>query len=1117
MSRTITISIKPSSRIWCVPQHVLSQACKFNDLIGPLLFAFPDLSGDGLSFYHNDKPCPNHALFSSISAEHHLRLELRVGQGRFQQLAFGAFSLTFFVGNAQNLLGLQRQIAATHWIDPSSISFRSGTTIYPLRKPLDSLDDQALILDVPGHSPITLEYEGKSAVRIVPNSYSIANLSAFVQTHFCRSRSDFFDFRFTLDGRLLDSSQSIASLPSNSVLKVDITGGPIVPISPLSLIMPNETTITINVPESFPMFRVRDLFAGSHSLPIGAVEFAGVDLDSPVSDYCRAIRVIAPRITLKFAFNHLKVEIIREVSVLDRIHDLKLKLSQIPGYDDFHTISFPEEEESLLNDEIEIAQLGIASDTQFKVYVLPKPLVRLYFSDMTGSRVCLDFPFSEYPTFQSLCRFFGDRNFIEFVHQNKVLKSRSSTNFVCDPLCPIQVFQRALAVPVDVKLGSQPPTTVLINIEPDELAGSLRSRVIAQFRLAHPRVILTDSNGEEICDTSRIMEVNPDLNTLTVTCFMVSEKPGIVRSLLSKLWSFPGAKYVWGVVRKMRSSPVHLQISIGTGPASISAIIDLESFNGSIGSLLQGLGCFDNVEKLALSADGTYLSHTQQVEGLASIAVAQGDMDECSLYHFKVDEQTVDLSVMSDSTVEDLSIELLKRLAMPSAMPNILIMSFLGCELPRDSNFFSIGIPMRSTIQCSLAKSEMVTVALPNGKRVRYTVAPNSSTLELKRFIGKQEQLDYTLHELYANRRRVSSCNIADCLGTDLELKLAKNQFAFASSAGQIICELDSYATVANARQSLAERFRRPIETVILCVNGKPIPDQDSPISSFAEITIVSLLDFTFGFEGETITVVCDFDRPIGELKPAIASRISVPIADFGFFLGRERQDESRTLNDLGYPTARLNVARLANPMPESQGTVSVTNMMRQIPLTMNFAFGPGDTLGAIRADVVAKFKLGSRDFDFVVGDLVSEAMTVLALTTEIRSIGLTSENSLAVVDHGRFSPITVDAVPIMQQFRVSIAKPGSPVVIQFRIPGEEQFSVEFPPGAAVSAARAAVAERKSVSVDFITLMIGGKALHDAFLIERLRIGANPVTVYIKDMSEVLLLTAKALRSTVTE
>jgi hypothetical protein len=80
--------------------------------------------------------------------------------------------------------------------------------------------------------------------------------------------------------------------------------------------------------------------------------------------------------------------------------------------------------------------------------------------------------------------------------------------------------------------------------------------------------------------------------------------------------------------------------------------------------------------------------------------------------------------------------------------------------------------------------------------------------------------------------------------------------------------------------------------------------------------------------------------------------------------------------------------------------------------------------------------------------------------------------------------------------------------------PEEERFSLPFQKSSSVRDAREQVKIRLGQpSLDYITLLFNGKALKDEFLLSRLRLGTTAITVYVKDTTEVVLTTVKAMRS----
>jgi hypothetical protein len=75
-----------------------------------------------------------------------------------------------------------------------------------------------------------------------------------------------------------------------------------------------------------------------------------------------------------------------------------------------------------------------------------------------------------------------------------------------------------------------------------------------------------------------------------------------------------------------------------------------------------------------------------------------------------------------------------------------------------------------------------------------------------------------------------------------------------------------------------------------------------------------------------------------------------------------------------------------------------------------------------------------------------------------------------------------------------------------------QEVRLVFTKKAKVGDARKRIADLLGAEPGAITLLFSGKALQDTFIVDRLRVGAQGINVYIKEETEVLLLTAKAYR-----
>jgi hypothetical protein len=88
-------------------------------------------------------------------------------------------------------------------------------------------------------------------------------------------------------------------------------------------------------------------------------------------------------------------------------------------------------------------------------------------------------------------------------------------------------------------------------------------------------------------------------------------------------------------------------------------------------------------------------------------------------------------------------------------------------------------------------------------------------------------------------------------------------------------------------------------------------------------------------------------------------------------------------------------------------------------------------------------------------------------------------------------------------------------VTIKFKVPqrGDDcVFDLGFPKGQTVKDARKKVADYLGVTLDAVALLFAGKSFRDQFVLDRLRVGKQPVIVYVRETAEIMLVTARAMR-----
>ncbi|MDR0690854.1 MAG: metallophosphoesterase, partial [Streptococcaceae bacterium] len=132
--------------------------------------------------------------------------------------------------------------------------------------------------------------------------------------------------------------------------------------------------------------------------------------------------------------------------------------------------------------------------------------------------------------------------------------------------------------------------------------------------------------------------------------------------------------------------------------------------------------------------------------------------------------------------------------------------------------------------------------------------------------------------------------------------------------------------------------------------------------------------------------------------------------------------------------------------------------------------------------------------FDFPEGSLNSGQVQVVDTPASKRISDLSDDEAGKILGQDRFN------------FKVGV--------------NEDLLALNFPSGLKVSDARKKLAElfnvnnmyEKKLEVADITLLFSGKTLRDGFKLNRLKVGEKPIIVYVRDVTEIVLVTARAMR-----
>jgi hypothetical protein len=178
-----------------------------------------------------------------------------------------------------------------------------------------------------------------------------------------------------------------------------------------------------------------------------------------------------------------------------------------------------------------------------------------------------------------------------------------------------------------------------------------------------------------------------------------------------------------------------------------------------------------------------------------------------------------------------------------------------------------------------------------------------------------------------------------------------------------------------------------------------------------------------------------------------------------------------------------------------------------------SFSFDPDSTVAAIAPVVFERWKLNPADFELGTCDCATHA-SVLADPAKKLSEIYVEDIILQVRRAGEFPRVEIvraEAAPV-EPARLSVT--GNCLTIGFKmIEGGDRFSLQLQKSDTVKTAKEEVARRLGLeSVEWVTLLFGGKPLADQFILGRLRLGHSDISVYVKDANEVLLVTGMAMR-----
>jgi hypothetical protein len=193
------------------------------------------------------------------------------------------------------------------------------------------------------------------------------------------------------------------------------------------------------------------------------------------------------------------------------------------------------------------------------------------------------------------------------------------------------------------------------------------------------------------------------------------------------------------------------------------------------------------------------------------------------------------------------------------------------------------------------------------------------------------------------------------------------------------------------------------------------------------------------------------------------------------------------------------------------------------IPRMATFRKDASQTLADLAPDVIAKWKLGALEFEFVVGDSSEDIWRVVPRSTLIADVpakGDSEDLGVRAASYLSEDPVPIDDSPSLfntlsttQGRRLPLVEdPGTGTPYRFIIGDRREQTLCFESGAKVLNARQRLAQALGVPEDAVSLLLAGRALKDTFLLSRFRVGNDSITVCVRDETPVILVTARAFR-----
>jgi hypothetical protein len=452
----------------------------------------------------------------------------------------------------------------------------------------------------------------------------------------------------------------------------------------------------------------------------------------------------------------------------------------------------------------------------------------------------------------------------------------------------------------------------------------------------------------------------------------------------------------------------------------------------------------------------------------------------------------------------------LRSVSSGSILPEVISLFFWECELFDSDQLAVYQMPDNARITVKYQPAHVVKVTTLEGLEVEYQAWHFSPVGDLKLFTSENAKgigpndlmvsgnganlgdshLLYGISSFVVHRRIIS---------------VPFTIFHRDRSIGSRVLQLQRNSTLETARFALSREFHTLAGDICFLIDDEIVSDFSQPVLGVENPICVRFLDqIRVVFESRQVSMKLDFNATGSELRMFVRAGLKLQTPPDDLILSSNGCDlsDSMSLRDLNHLES-LHVR--IRPIPIIELTVILRT--RVVPRQCKITVAANSTLQVIEPILRGKWSLEEIDIEFQLGSFETDDWRVLPKETVIGSIDLTN-GDLTVTEAAR--AVSVSPIEAFQQPESAADK----WEYHFVLPGfDEPVTISLPSGSTALAARTEVARLLKVEIENVTMLFGGKAVRDGFLLERMQLRGRPFTAYVRDTSEVLLLTAAAMRS----